>query len=78
MIGVSNLEDKIEKAILANFVNNVKELLNNVSSNYSIVIDKGEHDEDYVGHIYRDIFSGPNSTFKNFIESTKDDCYTGT
>ena len=44
-----------------------------MSSNYSIIIDKGERYEDYVRHIFRDIFSGPNSTFNRFIEMYKDD-----
>ena len=42
-------------------------------SNYSITIDKWELHEDYVRSIFRDILAGPNSTFKRFIESTKDD-----
>ena len=42
-------------------------------SNYSIIIDKGECREDYVRHIFRDILSGPKSTFNCFIEITKED-----
>ena len=40
-IGVSNLKHEIEKSTLANFGNNVKYLLSNMSSNYTIIIDKG-------------------------------------
>ena len=41
-IGVSNLKYDIDKSTLAKFGNNVKDLLDNMSSNYSIIIDKGE------------------------------------
>ena len=47
-IGVSNLKYEIEKKNLAKFGNNVKNLIDDMSSNYSIIIDKGEHHEDYV------------------------------
>ena len=49
-----------------------------MSSNYSIVFDRREHHEDYVCHIFRDLLSGPNSTFNSFIERTKDDWDTVT
>ena len=45
-LGVSNLKDKIEKSTLSTFVNNEKDLLDDMSSNYSIIVDKGEHHED--------------------------------
>ena len=41
-IGVSNLKDYVGKATLARFGNNSKDLLDDMSSNYSIIIDKGE------------------------------------
>ena len=72
-IGVSNLKDEIEKATLAKFGNNEKDLLDYISSNFSIIIDKVERHKDYVRHIFRDIFSGPNSTFSRFIEITNYD-----
>ena len=76
-IGVYNLKYEIEKSTLANFGNNVKELPDEMSSNYSIIIDKGEPQKDCVRHIFRDISSGPNSTFNHLIESTKDYWDTG-
>ena len=42
-----------------------------MSSDYSIIIDQVEIYEDYVRHIFRDLFSGPNSTFYGIIESNK-------
>ena len=41
MIGVSNLKDKIGKAIPYKFVENLKDLLDEMSSNNSIILDKG-------------------------------------
>ena len=32
-----------------------------------------QHNDYYVLHIFRDTFSGQNSTFNHFIERTKDD-----
>ena len=64
IIIVSNLKYEIEKATLAKFGNNSKNLLDFMSSNYSIVIDKVERDENYVIHIFRDIFSGPTILLK--------------
>ena len=40
-IGVYNLKDEIDKAILAKFANNLKDLLDGMSSKYSIIINKG-------------------------------------
>ena len=40
-IGVSNLKDEIEKETLATFINNVKYFLDDTSSSYSIIVDKG-------------------------------------
>ena len=77
-IGVSNLKEKIEKATLAKFGNNVKDLIYDMSSNYYITIDKGERHKECVYHIFRDIFSGPESTLNIFIERTKDYWDTGT
>ena len=77
-IGVSNLKDEIDKATLANFGNNLKNLLDDMYLNYSIILDKGELHEDYVRHIFRDLFSRPNSTFNSFVERSKYDWYTET
>ena len=49
-----------------------------MSSNYSIIVDKGEIHEGYFCHIFKALFLGPNSTFNHFIENTKDDWDTGT
>ena len=77
-IGVSNLKYETNKEIQDKFSNNIKDLLDDISSNYSIIIDKGEHHKDYVWHILRDILSGKISTPNYFIEMTKDDWDTGT
>ena len=66
-IGASNLKYDIEKVSLAKFGNNVKDFLDDMSSNDSIIIDKGEHCEDYFRHIFRDILLGPNSNFNSPI-----------
>ena len=71
IIGVSNLKYEIDKVNLAKSENNVKDLLYDMSSNYSTIIDIGEHHKDYVCHIFRDLLSGPNSTFNYFIERAK-------
>ena len=47
---------KFEKAALAKFGNNVKDLLDYMSSNHSIILYKGELHEDYFRHIYRALF----------------------
>ena len=54
-IGVSNLQYKIEKSNLAKFGNNVKDLLDEIYPNYSIIKEKGERHEDYVRHMFRDL-----------------------
>ena len=76
-ICVSNLKDEIQKVTLAKIGNNVKDLLDDMSSNYSIIIDKRECHEDFVRQIFRALFTGPNSTFNRFIQRTKDDWYMG-
>ena len=45
-IGISDLKYEIEKATLSKFGNNVKDLLDDISSNYSTILDKGEHHGD--------------------------------
>ena len=66
-IGVSNLTDEIEKAILAKFSNNIQDLLYDMSSNYSINIYTGERNEDYGKHIFRGILEGQNFTLDCFV-----------
>ena len=39
-IGVSNIKDKVYKATIGKFGNNLKDILDDMSSNYSIIIDK--------------------------------------
>ena len=58
-IVVSNLKYEIEKSTIAKFLNNEKDLLDYMSSYYSIIIDKGEHHDDYFRHIFRSLLSGP-------------------
>ena len=76
-IGVSNLKYEIEKGTLANFVNNVKDLHDDMSAKYSNILDKWEFCEDFFRHIFRSLLSGPKSTLNFFIESTKYDWDTG-
>ena len=61
-IGVSKIKYEIDKAIVAKFENKVKYFLDDMSSKYSIIIDKGEHHEYYACQIFRDLLSGPKST----------------
>ena len=42
-ISVSNQQYEIEKETLSNFDNNVKDILDYMYSNYSIIIDKVRH-----------------------------------
>ena len=74
-IGVSNLKYEIEKSTLDKFGNNVKYLLYDTSSNYSIIIDKGDHHEYYVCHIFRALLSMPKPTL---IFSLKEQRIIGT
>ena len=43
-----------------------------MSSNHSIIIDKGERHKYYVSHRFRDLLSGPQYILNIFIERTKD------
>ena len=72
-IGVSNLKDETDKSTLSKFGKNLKDILDDMSSNYTIIIDEVKHHEDCVCHPLRDILSGTNSTFNNFIEITNYD-----
>ena len=38
-MGVSKLKDEIDKATLSKFVNNVNNIIDGMSSNYTIIID---------------------------------------
>ena len=75
---VLNLKEEIENSTLAKFGNNVNYLLDEMSSNYYIIIDKGELHKDYVCHIFRFLLSDTNSNLNCFIESTKGNWYKGT
>ena len=77
-ISVSNLKDKIEKATLSKFGNNVKDILYNMTYSYAITINRGESREDYVIHLFRYILLWPNLTFDNSIKRTKFDLVIGT
>ena len=71
-IGASNLKYDIEKSTLAKIDNNVKDLLDVMSSNDSNIIDKIECHDDYVILIFIDLLSVPNSTFNSIIEKNED------
>ena len=71
-IGVSNLKYEIRKSNIAKFGKNVKDILDDMYSNYTIFIDKGEIHEYYVCHLFRSLFSVSNPIFNCFIEITKD------
>ena len=54
------------------FGNNVKDPLHKISSNHIIIIDKGEHHEDYICHLFSSLLSWKNSTFNSVLEIIKD------
>ena len=65
---VSNIKDKIDKSTLDKFGINVKDILDEVSSYFTIIIDKGRTQWGLcLPYIQRDIFPFPNSTFNSFI-----------
>ena len=70
-IDVSNIKGEIRKSTIAKFGNNVEDLIEKMSSNYSIIIDKVEYHEGCVGHIFRYILSGSNSTFNFSLKGIK-------
>ena len=59
-ISVSNLNYEIKKERVAKFGNDVKDLLYDMSSNYSIIFDTTYFHTDYVRHIFRDLLPGTN------------------
>ena len=75
-IGVPNLKYDIVKLTIAKFKNNVKDILDYMYSNYTIIIYKGELHDNYVCHLFGYLFSGPNSAFDSFIDLEKDYWYT--
>ena len=72
-IGVSNLKDETRKSTLAKFVKNVKDILDDMYYNYTIIMYQEEHNEEYSFNIFRDLLSGKNPTFNILIKITKDD-----
>ena len=66
----------IEKETISKFEKNANGILDDVSTNKKIIIDKGERHEDCVCNLFRVILSGPNSTFNDFIEITNYDWET--
>ena len=48
-----------------------KDLHDDMSSYYSIIVNNAELHKDYFRHIFRDLLPGPNSTFNSFIENIK-------
>ena len=64
--GVSNLKYQSGKSTLDKFGNNAKDLLDDMSSNYSIIIEKAELHEYYSCHIFRSLLPGTKSTFNDF------------
>ena len=62
---------KIEKFILSKFGKNFKDILDYMSSNYTIIIDKGGRQEDYACHILISLLSRPNSILNCSIKCTE-------
>ena len=70
-IGVSNRKYGADKATLAKFGKNVKYYLDDISSNYFIIIDNEERQNYYIRHIFRAVFSGQNSTFNILLKGLR-------
>ena len=77
-IGISNPKEKIERATISKIGNNMTDILDEIYSNYTIIIDKGGNNEDYVHPIFRAHLLGLNSTLNCFIECPKYEWDTGT
>ena len=71
IIGASNLKDDIEKATILWFGKNLRNILDYMLANNTIIINKGGHHKYYVNHIFRDILAVPKSTFDFSIEISK-------
>ena len=54
-LGIYKLKDKIEKTAISKFGNNVEDILDEIYSNYTIIINKVGSYEYYVCHIFGDI-----------------------
>ena len=46
-IGVSNPKETFERSKISKIGNNMTDILDEIYSNYTIIIDKGGHNEDY-------------------------------
>ena len=74
----SNLKDKIDKSKISKFGNNIKDILGDMSPNYTIIVYKYGSHEDYVIKICRALLFGPNPALKLSIKHIKDKPDTGT
>ena len=54
-----------------------KDILDDMSSYYSIIINYAELHKDSFRHIFRSLLPGPNSTLNSFIENIKYNWDTG-
>ena len=70
----SNLKYDIEKSKKSKFGKNVKDLVGDMSSNYTIIIDMVGLHEDYVCHLFRALLSGPNSTINCLLITLNINC----
>ena len=66
-ISLSDLKVDIDILTLSKLRNNVRDVPDNIPSDYTIIINKGGLNENYVCHIFIDLLEVPNSTFNRFI-----------
>ena len=70
-VGVSELKKLIMKATLPAFKHNVIDMLDDMASNYSRILELGGTHEDYLMNIFDALLTTTNIVFEHFIQSEK-------
>jgi hypothetical protein len=77
-VGLTDLKDKIRSAKLANFSENVADMLDHMNDIYLEILKSSGSHEDFLMDIFTALLTSKNEVFKAFIQRSKDDWETGT
>jgi hypothetical protein len=76
-VGLTDLKDKIRSAKLANFSENVADMLDHMNDIYLEILKSSGSHEDFLMDIFNALLTSKNEVFKSFIQRSKDDWETG-
>ena len=76
-VGVSDFKKAIQNCKLSMFNNNVKDMLDDMDSNYQKIIEHNHTHDDYTMHLFDTLLTSKNKVFCSMVQGKKNDWEIG-